>query len=87
MGFDDRRLRPLVCGDEFRDIKDFCIVADTRAYFTQSKRFVAVVASVLEVGAVFELLLHRELKHFLANGELAIHLLLSEAKADDVEEA
>jgi hypothetical protein len=81
------RLRPLVCRDKFRDIKDFSIVEDSWPNFSESERFVAVVAAVLEVGAVFEFFGGGELEDLLADGELAVDLFLGEAEVDDVEEA
>lgn len=55
--------------------------------YAQPERLVPVVAAVLEVRAVPELLLRRQLEHFPADGELPVHLLLGQPEVDDVEEA
>ena len=84
---DDFGLRPLVGRGEFRDIEDFGVVEDAWADFAQAERFVAVVAAVLELSAVFQLFGGGELEDLLADGELSVDLFLREAEVDDVEEA
>ncbi|KIH86865.1 hypothetical protein SPBR_08101 [Sporothrix brasiliensis 5110] len=79
VGRDHGRMGPLgVGGDELGDVVDFRVVGDAGRHLAQAQRLVAVVAAVLEVGA---------LKHRLANGKLAVDLLLAQAKVDNVEEA
>ena len=80
-------LRSLVSRDEFRDIENFSVVEDSRTDFSETQGFVAVVAAVLEVGAVLQFLGDRELEDLLADGELSVYLFLGKAEVDNVEEA
>jgi hypothetical protein len=72
---------------EFRRVVDLRVVLDAVLDLADPERLVAVVPAVLEVGAVFELLLRGELEDLFAQAELPVDLLLREAEVDDVEEA
>lgn len=54
----------------------FFFIDEVYNTYAKSERLVAVVAAVLEVRAVLELLFHRQLEYFLADGELPIDLFL-----------
>lgn len=73
--------------DEFRDVVDLGVVFYTWSNFSETKRFVAIVATILKVGSVFQLLLRRKLEKLFANGKLTINCFLAETKVCDVEES
>jgi hypothetical protein len=72
---------------EFRRVVDLRVVLDAVLDLADPERLVAVVPAILEVGAVFELLLRGELEDLFAQAELPVDFLLREAEVDDVEEA
>ena len=84
---DQRRMVARVPLGEFGRVVDLRVVLDAVLDLADAQRLVAVVAAVFEVGAVFDLLRGGEVEDLLAQAELPVDLLLSQAEVGDVEEA
>lgn len=84
---DQLGMAPFTLGDEFGDVVDLRVVFDAVLDLSETERFVAVVATMLEVGTVLELLLGRQVKNLLAEAELSVDLFLAEAEVGNIKEA
>jgi hypothetical protein len=58
-----------------------------RCDLTEAKWLVSVVATILEVSAIFQLLFSGETEELFADCELVVNLFLAESEIDDVKEA
>jgi len=65
-----------VLGDELGNVVDFRVVFDPGLDVADAERLVAVITAVLEVGAIFHLLVRRQLEDLLAQAELSVDLFL-----------
>lgn len=73
--------------DELEDVVHLYIIAAAVQELDGAQWSVSIVASGFEVRAVFELLGFRDVEKVLADGVLAVDLVLGEAEVGDVEEA
>lgn len=55
--------------------------------YTKAKGLVSIIPTLLQLSAVFQLLVLRELKHLGSDGKLAIDLFLCESKINDIKES
>jgi hypothetical protein len=85
---DGRVLAFRVLWREFGDVVALRVISDASAGFDlpRAEGLVAVVTPVLEVGAIFDLLVGWKIKDLLAQAELTVDLVLGQAEIGDVEE-
>lgn len=58
-----------------------------RSNFTKAKWLVTIISPIFKVGAIFQLFFSGKIEEFLANCELVVNFLLTEAKVHNIEEA
>lgn len=80
------RMWSIVLRDGFGNVIDFSVVEDAGCQLADSFGFIAVIATVFEVGTVFQLFLCIEIKERFANGKLLIDLLLGKTEVGNVKE-
>ena len=84
---DDFGMGPLVLFDELEYMIALPVVAEAGVLFDHSKGSVAIVVSILQIGAILQLLLLGQIEYLFPDGELSVNVCLGEAKVDHVEEA
>jgi hypothetical protein len=74
-------------GDELENMVALPVVSKTRELLNGTERTIAVVVALFQVGAIFELLLYREIKDLFAEFKLSSNVLLGKPKVRYIKES
>lgn len=84
---DELRVRTLVMRDKLWNVVDFSVVVLAGHDLADPERFVTIVSAILEICAIFDLFLGREVEELFSDCKLPVDGFLAQTEVDDVEES